>query len=655
MLAPVGDGAETAIVFHVRLKLTALIILVAMAFVAMRLGYMQIFRAEHYRQEGRERRIRVKFPDAPRGRILASDGTVLAEDRPVLSVCVVLKEVDGVSPRPPLESPSGTAVEFSKVEAFDPAEYEAWCGSVAALVGDSVEAVKARIDDARAEIENEIGVRRRQILAAGADKASLVAQARLEERLLRNSLCAEARILYEDVPFEIAARAEVAAADMPGLAVTESLKRMYRDESLAAHVVGYTNQITPREYELYKYDYREDESKRVFFHDTTGRTGIEEYYNFELRGSRGRREEVINAYGQVQRVLSEERPVEGRTITLTIDPRIQKAAEAALAKAFAELDCPGAAVCLDVRTGAVLAMVSYPAYDPNNVTRDYAELLDTDGFGRYRPLLNRATAGQYPLGSVFKIVTATAALESFTITPDTVHTCTGAFRLGRRDFRCWIAYTAARAHGPLNLYEAIKQSCNVYFNTVGLASGGPALVEWGVRYGFGKRAGIDLPGEAAGRIDVARQAGDVVNLSIGQGTLLVTPLQVARMVGAVANGGTLVDVHLVKADEGGPGRSVGLQRSTLEALHKGLYKVVNETGGTGYRPVRSKMTVIAGKTGTAQAPPKGDHAWFAGYAPFDDPRIAFAVVIEHGGHGGAEAGPVAKAIAEAWARGQRRE
>jgi len=626
-----------------------------MAFVVMRLGYMQILRAEHYRQEGRERRIRVKFLDAPRGSILASDGTVLAEDRPVLSVCVVLKEVDGVSPRPPLESPSGTKVEFSKVEPLGPAEYEAWCKRVAALLGDSVEAVKARIDDARTGIEDEIKDRRRQILAACADDASLVAQARLEERILRNRLCAEARILYEDVPFEIAARAEVAAADMPGLAVSESLKRMYRDEPLAAHVVGYTNQISPREYEFYKYDYLGDEAKRFFFHDTTGRTGIEQYYNSELRGSRGRREEVINAYGQVQRVLSEERPVEGRTITLTIEPRVQKAAEAALAKAFADLDCAGAAVCLDVRTGAVLAMASYPAYDPNTVRGDYADLLDINGFGRYRPLLNRAIAGQYPLGSVFKIVTTTAGLESFAITPDTVYTCNGAFKLGRRNFHCWIAYTAARAHGPLDLYDAIKQSCNVYFINVGLAAGGPALVEWGVRYGFGKQAEIDLPGEAAGRLDVARRPGEVVNLSIGQGTLLVTPLQVARMVGALANGGTLVDTHLVKAYEGGPDRPVGLQRSTLEALRKGLYKVVNESGGTGYRPVRSKKTVIAGKTGTAQAPPKGDHAWFAGYAPFDDPRIAFAVVIEHGGHGGASAGPVAKAIAEAWAREQRQE
>jgi len=625
-----------------------------MALVVVRLGYMQVLRAEHYRQEGRERRIRVKFPDAPRGRILARDGTVLAEDRPVLSVCVVLKDIDAVSPRPPIQSHYGISVEFDEIEPLAGERYDSWCRKVALLVGDSVEAVKARVDDARAAVEAEIAARRRQILAGG-DDASLRAQARLEERILRNRLPAEPRVLYEDVPFEVAARAEVAAVDMPGLAVTESLKRMYRDEPLAVHVVGYTSGVSAREYDLYKYDYLGDESKRVFFHDTMGRTGIEEFYNFELRGSRGRREEVINARGQVQRVLSEEPPVEGRTITLTIDPRIQKAAEAALEKAFADLDCAGAAVCIDVWNGAVLAMASHPAYDPNTIRERYCELQDTDGFGRYRPLLNRATAGLYPLGSVFKIVTATAALESFAITPGTVFNCDGVFELGRGRFHCWIAHTAARGHGSLDLYDAIKKSCNVYFYNAGLAAGGPALVEWGLRYGFGKRAEIDLPGEAGGKLEVVKQPGDVVNLSIGQGGLLVTPLQVARMIAAVANGGTLVDVHMVKAHEGGPDRPVGLRPSTLEALRKGLYKVVNESGGTGYRTVRSEKIVIAGKTGTAQAPPKEDHAWFAGYAPFEDPKIAFAVVIEHGGHGGASAGPVAKAIAQAWAREHGRE
>ncbi len=641
--------------FHVRLKLTALIILAAMALVVVRLGHMQLLRAQHYRQEGRERRIRVRFPNAPRGRILASDGTVLAEDRPVLSVCVVLREIDGVSPLAPLESPSGMRVSFSGTQPLSGEEYDHWSRRVAEIVGDSPEAVRARLEDARDGIEREIESRRRQILGRSDGDAALQSQARIEERILRNRLASEPRVLYEDVPFTTAARAEVAAVDLTGLTVTESLKRMYRNEPLAAHVIGYTSQINAREYDLYRYDYLGDESKRLFFHDTMGRTGIEEHYNFDLRGSRGRREEVINVHGHIQRVLSEELPVEGRTVRLTIDPALQKAMEEALARAFADLDRPGAAVCIDVNTGAVLAMASYPAYDPNTIRQDYADLLDTDGFGRYRPLLNRAIAGQYPLGSVWKVVTAAAALETFTISTDTIHTCEGSFRIGQRSVACWIGYTPARRHGPLNYYDAMKQSCNVYFNASGLAAGGPALVEWGARFGYGKRSEIDLPGEAAGRLDVVRQAGQVVNLSIGQGTLLVTPLQVARMTAAVANGGTLPDVHLVQSNEvGATLRPVGLQRSTVQALRAGLHKVVNEAGGTGYGPVRSDKIVIAGKTGTAQAPPNDDHAWFSGFAPYDEPKIAFAVVIEHGGHGGASAGPVAKAIAEAWAAGERR-
>ena len=208
-------------------------------------------------------------------------------------------------------------------------------------------------------------------------------------------------------------------------------------------------------------------------------------------------------------------------------------------------------------------------------------------------------------------------------------------------------------HGTLNLIDAIKRSCNVYFYNAGLRIGGETLAIWARKFGFGALTYIDLPGETPGNVPVPRRLGDTVNLAIGQGALLVTPLQAARLIAAVANGGRLVVPHLKLDAPVADAASVGFSPETLRILREALYKAVNEVGGTGYRTVKSNLIAIAGKTGTAQAPSdgdiRGDHAWFVGFAPFEDPAIAFAAVIEHGGHGGTAAGPVAKAIAEAYA------
>jgi penicillin-binding protein 2 len=635
-------------VFHLRLKLIALAVLAAMTIVMLRLGQMQLLNADHYRDEGHKRRIRTTFPDAARGAILARDGTVLAEDRPVLSICVALREVDPCSPPPGLTSDLDVSLEFDKNDRppMTAEEYEAWCETCAALVGDTVGDFKKRVDAARKRIEDEINQRKREIYAAGSSEdEALRKRARTEEVILRKIRTSRGspQVLYNDVPFAVIARVEAVISDVPGLVVTESLKRKYREKPLAAHAVGYMNKASQREYELYHYDYLGDEAKRLTIHDMMGRGGLEELFNFELRGARGRREEVIDARGLVQEILDEELPVQGCSILTTIDPNIQAAAEKALAKAFKETDCPGAAVCLDVHTGDVLAMASFPAFDPNTINKDFADLLSEEGMGRYRPLLNRAIKGQYPLGSVFKVVTATAALESGAITTTTTFHCSGSMKVGRRAYHC------LGRHGDLNVLDALKRSCNVFFFSAGRAAGGPALTEWALRFGLGRATGIDLPGESTGNVPTAPSTGDVLNLSIGQGRLIVTPLQVARLMAAVANGGELVTPRLQLTAPPGPTRPVGFSEKTLEVLRAGLFKVVNERGGTGYSRVRSDKIVIAGKTGTAQAGSKGDHAWFGGFAPYHEPRVSFAVVIEYGGHGGAVAGPVAQAMAEVWA------
>lgn len=626
--------------FHVRLKLVALTVLAGMAIIGVRLGQMQLLMGDFYREEGRRRRIRQWYPNAPRGKITARDGTILAEDQPVRSVAVILRDI---------ELREDTAGKKERGLSRD--EYERWCAAVAEIAGDTVEGLDAELERVRAEMEEEVDreVRREYSKGPGEASDSEARKARRFGNLIRRLLSKRPHVLYEDVAFNVAARAEVASVELPGLMVTESMKRKYPEELLAAHVLGYVGKITPKEYDLYRDEYEGDERKRVAFEDVMGRAGIERRYNSELRGQRGWRREVVNARREPQKVLSDLPAVRGATIRLAIDPALQRAAERELERIFVAQGRPGAAVCMDVWTGEVLAMASWPTFDPGTFRKEYGRLSDPDELGKYRPLLNRAFRGRYPPGSVFKVVTATAALETGAIAASTQFTCNGVFHLPRVR-RGWLCHRRI-GHGTIGLHEGIQKSCNVYFYNTGLKAGGSALVEWAARYGFGQPTGIDFDAESARKLDYPRRTGDVVNLSIGQGSLTVTPLQVCGMMAAVANGGELLRPRLRLGGQSMTRHHVGFTDKTLADLRRGLYLVVNEKGGTGYKPVRSREIVIAGKTGTAQAGTgREDHAWFAGYAPFDDPAIAFAVVIEHGGHGGATAGPVAKAIAEAWAK-----
>jgi penicillin-binding protein 2 len=559
---------------------------------------------------------------------------VLAEDLPVRNVCVVIRDLY----RLPQD------------------DFVRWFHTVAAIVKDTPEGAAARVQGVLEDVEATIERRKRYIFGRGSPEDSRLAKEAMgEERLIRRREYRRPRVIYDDVDFEIAARVEVASADLEGLAVTESMKRKYPMRTLAAHAVGYVGEITPDEWDLYRFDYLGDERKRVTYNDMMGRAGVEKQYNFELRGARGKREEVVNAYDQTQKVLSDESPEPGATIILTIDPKLQAAAEKALAKILLLPEEPrgGAAVCMDVRNGEVLVLASSPSYDPDRIGDDYRKLIDPKGLGKFHPFQNKAVDAALPMGSTFKVITATAALESGAITRHTTFTCDGTFHLGRASFNCWTVAGRVPPHGTLDFIAGFQKSCNIYFFNAGLRTDGPRLLEWALGYGMGKPTGIDLMSEAKGNVPVPRYKGDVVNLSIGQGALLATPLQACRMIAAVANGGNLMVPRLRRETEPVEPKRVGFSATTLAALREGLYTVVNVRGGTGWGNVRSDLITIGGKTGTAQAPSQdgidGDHAWFVGFAPFDDPQIAVAVVVEHGGHGGAVAGPVGKAIFEAYA------
>jgi penicillin-binding protein 2 len=273
-----------------------------------------------------------------------------------------------------------------------------------------------------------------------------------------------------------------------------------------------------------------------------------------------------------------------------------------------------------------------------------------------RPLLNRAISGTYPLGSVFKVVTLSAALQTHSITPLTTFVCNGVYTLGRAHFRCW----KDGGHGPQEATNGMMNSCDVYFYSIGRAAGPDNIESFAKMFGYGARTGIDLPDEAKGlapgrqwkRLKKNEQwyEGDTVNYSIGQGFLIVTPLQAVTMMSVVANGGNLVKPHLVKrigdSDVAAPAaKKIGLNGNVIKKVREGLYKVVNSEHGTG-KNARTPGTVVAGKTGTAENPQGRTHAWFSGYAPYDNPKICLVVFLEQGGHGGLEPAMIGKSLFE---------
>ena len=421
--------------------------------------------------------------------------------------------------------------------------------------------------------------------------------------------------------------------------------------------------------------------------DQVGRLGVERQYDLALRGEPGIEFEATGLSGRVLARRMAWAPTTGRDVVLTLDAAIQASAEVLLDAALArnrhansaEGDdrAGGAVVVLDVKSGAILAAASAPRFEPAAFQDRQAERMAylSDPAA---PLVDRATKMALPPGSVFKVVTAIALLEQEIVRPHEMFDCQGYLRDPSRE-RCAIFTRHGEGHGPVSLETALAQSCNVYFFHQAEKLGSAALIDWGKRCGFGKRTGVDLPDEASGNLPAApeersttadREASDdeVRAAAIGQGTVTATPLQVARLMAAVANGGKLVTPHVVsgwgltvdpqsddRSDMDGaasikPAVSQSipeLHTATLETIRRALVRVVADPEGSAHPSVFLEGLSIAGKTGTAETGrDQADHAWFAGYAPAESPRVAFAVALEHGGGGGEAAGPVARRLVQ---------
>ncbi len=668
-----------------------------------------------FRSEAAKPLVRRQSVPGVRGRILARDGTVLAYDKEIPALAIHYRWLEEPPNRRWLRWVARS--RLSRADRKDPrrvaeeedrlrAERAQLARRLARLCGVSVERWNRRGRQIQARVERIAqSVNRRRAGPCSHDRepqssgdSSTTPSPSLLGRigswaldLLRASMdepppepivVAEQldyHVIVEDVPLKVVARIEAHPERYPGVKIVPRTRRAYPSGRLAAHLLGHLGAVEQQELE--------PGSSHAAYHpeDRVGRTGLQRRYEHLLRGRRGVAVELTDRSGRILASYRSRDPGVGRDLVLTLDLGLQRSAEALLQSALKrrEILSPeaepagGAVVVMDVHSGAVVTAASAPGFDPNVFAGGQEAELRPVLSDPARPLFDRTIQMAVPPGSIFKIVTAAAMLDSSVVDPDEPFYCQGYLHRPDR-WRCAIFLRDGVGHGEVTLLDAIAQSCNVYFfHHAGQLGPGP-LVEWASRFGFGRHTGIDLPGEASGalpnpqsiRLSEGRpwRDADTQSLAIGQGSLRVTPVQVVCMLAAIANGGSLVTPHVV-ADLGlpelGDGQSTadladladdpihlepprpipGLDARALATIREGLNRVVADPSGTAHGTVYLDSVRIAGKTGTAQTGPgRAGQAWFAGYVPADAPKLAFVVVLEHAGDAAETAGPVANRL-----------
>jgi penicillin-binding protein 2 len=475
--------------------------------------------------------------------------------------------------------------------------------------------------------------------------------------------------LAEDIEWEKVALIENNRLELPGIRIEVVPLRVYHYGNYASHLIGYLGEISQEQI---------DAAEPGIYRggDMVGKMGLENLYEPVLRGEKGKEYMEVNALGFEQKYLKGIEPLPGADLHLTINMDLQQAAEEIMARD----DKAGAVVAVEVNSGRVLVAASSPQLKLEEFiggisTKAWQALLDD----HRHPLINKVVQGQYPPASTYKIVTALAGLGEGVVSPDSIIYCPGHYRFGNRTYRCW----KRGGHGAVNLERALAESCDVYFYQVGQRLGVDRLAGYALRLGLGKKTGVDMEHEKSGliptadwkkkRFNVPWQEGETLSVAIGQGFDLATPIQVCMMTAALANGGTLYRPTLIEKIHDPDGhqleqfepevleRFVG-QGQNMRLVRAGLVEAVNGKRGTG-RPARLNNITVAGKTGTAQVVrlkqfqhlkeedvpyQYRDHAWFTCFAPAENPEIAVTVLVEHGLHGSSGAGPVARAVLEAY-------
>jgi penicillin-binding protein 2 len=582
-----------------RVRVLAVMIIAVIGLLVFRLAWMQLLQGAQYKKVAEDNRLRRLYTQAPRGTIYDRNGAVLVSNRPSFAISVI------------------------PAEYTDPQTVTPFLASLAGLTA------------------GEVGA----MLAAAKD------------------------IPYTPVPIirdagpAVLAAIEERKAKLPGVVVEAIPVRYYIYGKLAAHVFGYVSRISAEEYAARK-------SAGYSPGDLIGKDGLELVWEEALRGVAGGRQVEVNASGEEVGMAGEKAAIPGNNLVLTLDANLQKAAEEILAAQIAvsrssgEPAKGGGVIVLDVRSGAVLVLATIPAYDPNAFAagisaKDWAALLANPG----DPLTNRVTQNAYPPGSVFKIVTAAAALDRGLVTPVEVFEDKGSYDLNGWKFSGW----DPKGLGRLDLEGAIAMSSDPVFYELGRRLGADSLASYALTFGFGQKSGIALPGEAVGVVPTEewKQAtygerwypGETIIAAIGQGYYLATLLQQAGLLMAVANGGVIYRPYLVSktlAADGTPretfppavARTVYLAPETWSVIRRGLEAVV--TRGTAAAVFRGFKSTAAGKTGSAETGRGTTHSWFACYAPAARPEIVVAALVEDGGDGSVAAGPVVRKVLEAY-------
>ncbi|MCB2183352.1 MAG: penicillin-binding protein 2 [Desulfobulbaceae bacterium] len=593
---------EELLILKKRVDIATAIIIIFVAFLIARLWFLQIHKGEEYGRLSENNRIRIQETQAPRGNILDRHGRIIITNRPYFNLV------------------------WTKEDAPDP-DYV--IKRLSRILNEDISTLLSRIRE-----------------ASGRPRYVPI-------------------LLKEDIDWKTLVYIENHHFELPGVRVEAVPSRDYLYQNLASHLIGYLGEISKEE--LKKKEYSNYQGG-----DPIGKMGIEKVFEKELRGEKGHRYLEVDVHGFEQQELEQQDPLPGRDLQLTLDIDIQRTAEKALE------GLGGAVVAMEVNTGNLLALASSPPLQLEEFvggisSKAWKKLLENP----LHPLFDKTIQGQYPPGSTYKIVTALAGLAEGVITPETILYCPGSMRLHGRRYGCW----KASGHGAVSLTQALAESCDVYFYQVGLKVGVDKLATYAESLGLGQKTGIILENEKEGLVPTSDwkkrrkneswQEGETLSVSIGQGFNLTTPLQVCRMTAAIVNGGKILRPHIIAEIKDPDGSTI--QKTEPEvvgeafgnaqqrnSIIKGLVAAVNNRHGTSGNAKLANITV-GGKTGTAQVvrmkkfksmpeaelPRKyRDHAWFTCFAPAENPEIAITVLIEHGGHGGSAAAPIAKKILE---------
>ena len=611
----------------VRVLLLGALTIGLVSIIIFRLWFLQILSGQQYVAQANDNRLRTITVLAPRGTIVDRTGAVMVDNRPGLAV--------GIRP---MDVPAGQLGRLMRRLAL---------------------VLKMKPVEVRQAIVRHVGVPWGRVRDGAGLQYDFVT-------------------VKEDTPKRVVAYLLEHKQQYPGVEVRQNYLRDYPMGDLAAHYLGYLGEIDAKELKQPKFrGYQPG--------DVIGKSGVEYTYDRWLRGVDGARRVEVDAAGHPKDVVAGGTlPTPGDTLQLSVDAKVQRAAENAVqyginvAHANQEYRADGgAAVVLDAKTGEVVASASYPAYNPDwfvgGLSVKHAKRLYRD---KSTPLLNRVTQGLYPMGSTFKVVDSVAGLEEGVISPGTVYNCPGTYTppntLDKAVWHCW-SYPVG--HGNVDLTQALVESCDVYFYNVGYdfyLRKGTELEDWAKRLGLGHLTGIDIPGEYAGlvptpawlkatgktAIDKIWKPGNSINLAIGQGNLLATPLQAAVAYAAIANGGSVVTPHLGAKilDPSGKlvqrlpyprPRKLPVSGQTIAVIQNALRLAASSPVGTSSTVFGNYPVPVAGKTGTAQVFGQADYAWYCSYAPANDPKYVVVVMIQQGGHGGTSAAPAARMIYDA--------